>query len=77
MGWAWWCTPVIPALRGLRREDREFEVNLGYRGRPHLNSSRYAARGRTSEVSGHHGGLSGSRGVCDLQTRRAHAASVF
>jgi hypothetical protein len=38
MGWAWWCTPVIPALRGLRREDREFKVNLGYRGRPHLNS---------------------------------------
>jgi hypothetical protein len=27
---AWWHTPIIPALRGLRQEDLEFEARLGY-----------------------------------------------
>jgi hypothetical protein len=27
--WAWWCTPIITALRGLRQEDHKFKVNLG------------------------------------------------
>jgi hypothetical protein len=27
---AWWCTPVIPALRRLRQEDHEFKASLGY-----------------------------------------------
>jgi hypothetical protein len=27
---AWWHMPLIPALRRLRQEDREFPVNLGY-----------------------------------------------
>jgi hypothetical protein len=26
----WWFTPVIPAFRRLRQEDREFEASLGY-----------------------------------------------
>jgi hypothetical protein len=26
----WWLTPVIPALRGLRQENQEFEASLGY-----------------------------------------------
>jgi hypothetical protein len=24
--WAWWCTPIIPALRRLRWEDHDFEA---------------------------------------------------
>jgi hypothetical protein len=36
MSWAWWCTPVIPALRRLRQEDHEFEASLDYTVRPHL-----------------------------------------
>jgi hypothetical protein len=27
---AWWFTPVIPALRRLRQEDRKLETSLGY-----------------------------------------------
>jgi hypothetical protein len=30
VGWAWWCTPVIPALGRLRQEDLEFEVSLSW-----------------------------------------------
>jgi hypothetical protein len=33
---AWWCTPVIPALRRLRQEDHEFEVDLSIIVRPCL-----------------------------------------
>jgi hypothetical protein len=29
-GQAYWCTPVIPALRRLRQEDCEFWASLGY-----------------------------------------------
>jgi hypothetical protein len=25
---AWWCRPVIPALKGLRQEDGELETSL-------------------------------------------------
>lgn len=25
-----WCTPVTPALRGLKQENSEFEANLSY-----------------------------------------------
>jgi hypothetical protein len=27
---AWWCTPIILALRRQRKEDHEFEASLGY-----------------------------------------------
>jgi hypothetical protein len=30
VNWAWWHTPVIPALGRLRQEDREFKSSLGY-----------------------------------------------
>jgi hypothetical protein len=29
-GWAWLCTPVIPALGRLRQEEVEFEARLDY-----------------------------------------------
>jgi hypothetical protein len=29
LNWAWWCTPVIPALERRRQEDLKFEVSLG------------------------------------------------
>jgi hypothetical protein len=29
---AWWCTPVMLALRRLRQEDHEFKASLGYIG---------------------------------------------
>jgi hypothetical protein len=28
--WVWWYIPIIPALRGLKKEDYELEVSLGY-----------------------------------------------
>jgi hypothetical protein len=28
--WAWWCTPVVPALGRMREEDLEFKASLGY-----------------------------------------------
>jgi hypothetical protein len=34
--WAWYHMAVIPALRKLRQEDREFETCLGYRAKPCL-----------------------------------------
>jgi hypothetical protein len=38
LGWVWWCTPVIPALRRLREEDQELEASLGYLVRPYLKT---------------------------------------
>jgi hypothetical protein len=35
---AWWCIPVIPALKRLRHEDHELQVSLGYVTRPHLKN---------------------------------------
>jgi hypothetical protein len=32
----WWFMPIIPALGRLRKEDRKFEVSLGYLARPCL-----------------------------------------
>jgi hypothetical protein len=32
-GQAWWCTPVIPALRNQKWEKLKFQVSLGYPGR--------------------------------------------
>jgi hypothetical protein len=26
----WWCMPIIPALRRLRKEGHKFKVSLGY-----------------------------------------------
>jgi hypothetical protein len=37
--WAWWRTPVIPALGRLRQEDHEFEACLGDIAGPHLKNS--------------------------------------
>jgi hypothetical protein len=31
LNWAWWCTPLIPALRGRGRRISEFEASLVYR----------------------------------------------
>jgi hypothetical protein len=36
----WWCAPIIPALKRLRQEDREFQVILGCIGRPYLKIKR-------------------------------------
>jgi hypothetical protein len=33
---AWWCTPILPALRRLRQEDWKFKDSLGYITRPCL-----------------------------------------
>jgi hypothetical protein len=30
IGWVWWCTLIIAALRKLRQEDQELKSNLGY-----------------------------------------------
>jgi hypothetical protein len=30
-GWTWWCTPIIPALEGLRQEDYRLEANWATR----------------------------------------------
>jgi hypothetical protein len=30
MGRAWWCSPVIPALRRLRKDDISLLARLGY-----------------------------------------------
>jgi hypothetical protein len=27
--WAWWFTPIVPALRSLRQEDCDFKTSLG------------------------------------------------
>jgi hypothetical protein len=32
----WWCTLVVPVLGGLKQENFEFEVSLGYVVRPWL-----------------------------------------
>jgi hypothetical protein len=29
-GQAWWCTPIIPAVRRQRQEDQAFKASLGY-----------------------------------------------
>jgi hypothetical protein len=29
-GQAWWCMPIIPALRRVRKEDHKFEASLSY-----------------------------------------------
>jgi hypothetical protein len=36
MSRVWWCTPIIPALRWPRQKNLEFEVSLGYLGKPCL-----------------------------------------
>jgi hypothetical protein len=30
LSWAWWFTPVIPALRRLRQEDLKLKASLGF-----------------------------------------------
>jgi hypothetical protein len=30
ISWAWWHTPIIPALGKVRQEDSEFKASLGY-----------------------------------------------
>jgi hypothetical protein len=37
--WAWWCVPVIPALRRLRHEDLEFKASWGYTERCYLKKN--------------------------------------
>jgi hypothetical protein len=32
--WAWWCMPIILALKKLRQEDHEFKASLGDLARP-------------------------------------------
>jgi hypothetical protein len=39
-GQAWWYTPVIPALRRWRQEDKKFETSLDYVARPCLKNTR-------------------------------------
>jgi hypothetical protein len=39
MIWAWWYTPIIPALRRLRKEAPEFEASMSYTGRPCLQQT--------------------------------------
>ena len=46
--WAWWCIPLIPALKRLRQADLcEFEASLVYR-----MSSRIARATQRNQVSG-------------------------
>lgn len=33
MNWAWWYTPVTPALQSQKQEDVKFEASLGYTAR--------------------------------------------
>jgi hypothetical protein len=33
---AWWCTPVTPAIKRLRKEDHKFPTSLSCIERPHL-----------------------------------------
>jgi hypothetical protein len=37
----WWFVPVISALRRLRQEDEEFEVNLAKREKKKKNSGQF------------------------------------
>jgi hypothetical protein len=37
--WAWWYTPVIPALRKAQQEDCKFEASLDYIVRPCLKTT--------------------------------------
>jgi hypothetical protein len=34
----WWCPPVIPALRRLKKEGNKFKTSLGYIARHYLLS---------------------------------------
>jgi hypothetical protein len=44
---AWWCNPVIPALRRLRWKEHEFEISLGYKVRP-VSEYHHHNKNRTS-----------------------------
>jgi hypothetical protein len=35
---AWWCMPVIPALRRWRQEGLQFQARIGFTARPYLNN---------------------------------------
>jgi hypothetical protein len=47
---AWWCMPIIPALRRLRHEDLEFKASLGYREIPCLNNKKKKERKKKKKV---------------------------
>jgi hypothetical protein len=40
LNWAWWHTPIIPALRRLLEEDLKFKASLGYVARPCLKKKK-------------------------------------
>jgi hypothetical protein len=44
------CTPIIPRLRKLRQEDKEFQANLDYIGRPCFKNT----QNRVQNISGSH-----------------------
>jgi hypothetical protein len=44
-------TPVIPALRRVRKEDHKFEVNLGYTVRPCLKNRKKEKKRKRKLIS--------------------------
>jgi hypothetical protein len=46
MDWAWWFTPIIPALGRLRQEGHEFEFSLGLQSEPYLKIKSWGYSGR-------------------------------
>jgi hypothetical protein len=46
----WRCTPVIPALERLRKEDCEFEINLSY-SKTQLSGPPFCSAGRDEELT--------------------------
>jgi hypothetical protein len=39
--WAWWCIPVIPALKRWKQKDQEFKASMSYMARPCLKKTKW------------------------------------